>query len=426
MPILFIFTKCMLNKKRAIIWVFLLFIGYITISVTSAYTLTKGETTKVQLIANKFVSIIGTDSLKQKVFLTKIDTYKKKYSHNERILAIIEKLVNAVTFKNTNIQTASVDKKLAFALLSLANKDNISQVDALLSNPSIDGIAVQIGWIGMETADEVFDWTTLDTLVKKVKKEWKGLTLHIFSWVGWALPFPLWLKNAGVETYTLTDFKGRKREEALPWDKTFLSQYSQFLNTLSTHLTSTNWLDIIKRISVSVPVAEMDLVACRENMLAGSYEYDREVYLSAWKMMVDAYVTSFPTVKKLISAPVGLICFPKHDTQFFVDIMDYANTNYANMFIPFAADLTVEGSDRMNPYIEQFSKGGLWYQPIWSSTEDPSNRMKGIYPWSLLKATCKAISDNADYIEIYAVDVSNTDTTIQKGIKAIHDPSLCE
>lgn len=441
MPILFIFIKVMLNIKRVIFWVFVLCIVYASISVTFAYTLTKSENTKVHLIANKLVSIIGTDSIKQKVFLAKMDTFKKKYSHNERMLAIIEKLTSATVWKNTslsysgskgshdastNIQTLHEDKKLAFALLSLANKDNISQVDALLSNSSIDGIAVQIGWTGMETADEVYDWTTLDTLIKKVKQKWKGLTLHVFSWVGWALPFPLWLKNAGVKTYTLTDFQGRKREEALPWDETFLSQYSQFLKSLSAHLSDSDSLDTIKRISVSVPVAEMDLVACRENKLAGTYEYDRATYLSAWKMMIDAYAASFPSVKKLISAPVGVICFPEHDTQFFVDIMDYATVHYGTTFIPFAADLTAEGSDRMKPYIDQFSKGGLWYQPIWSSTEDPSTRMKGTYPWSLLKATCEAISDKADYIEIYAVDVSNTDTTIQKWIKAIHDPTLCE
>ncbi len=317
----------------------------------------------------------------------------------------------------------SQPKRLAFALLSLSNAQNVSQVSTLLDNASIDGVAIQIGWTSMETADEIFNWATLDTALKTAKDRGKGVTLHIFS--GGPFGISPWLKAAGVKAYTLTDFQRRTHEEALPWDQTFLSQYSQFLKSLAAHLSSVNYANTVARVSVGVPVAEMDLIACRNNMLASAYPYDRATYLNSWKTMLDAHASAFPSLKKLVSAPVGLICFPDHDTQFFADLMDYAFKNYGATFVPFAADLTSVGSDRMKSYTSMVASRGLGYQPIWSSTSDPSNRMKSSYPGSLLRATCKAVADGADYVEIYGVDVLNTDAVIQKGIQAVHDTTLC-
>lgn len=317
-------------------------------------------------------------------------------------------------------------KRLAFALLSLSNPTNVSQVSTLLDNPSIDGVAVQIGWTSMETADEVFNWTTLDATLKTAKDRGKGVTLHVFAGAGGSQAFSPWLKAAGVKTYTLTDPMGRTHEEGVPWDQTLLSQYSAFIKSLAVHLASTGYTSTVARMSIAVPVAEMDMIACKNNMLANTYPYDRATYLASWKTMIDAYNTSFPSLKKLVSAPVGLICFPERDTQFFVDVMDYAFKNYGATFSPFAADLTSIGSDRMKSYTDMVPTKGLGYQTIWSSTNDRNNRMIGTYPGTLLSAMCKAVSDNADYVEVYAVDVTNTDATIQKGIQALHDSTLCK
>lgn len=321
----------------------------------------------------------------------------------------------------TSTPTAK-NKVLAFALAS-ASSQSASQIGTLLDNTAIDGVALQVGWPTMETSDGVFNWTTLDASLKAAKDRKKSITIHVFSGAG--LKTAPWLKAAGVQTYTLTDFQGRAHEEALPWDETYLSQYTQFLKSLAAHLSSAGYSDTVARISIAVPVAEMDLIACKNNMLGGTYPYDRAIYLASWKTMIDAYATSFPNNKKLISAPVGLICFPNRDTQFFTDIMNYASGTYGTNFEPFAADLTSEGSDRMKSYTSMVPKLGLGYQTIWSATNDTSHRMKGTFPGNLLQAVCKAKSDGADYIEIYGVDVLNTDSTIQKGIKAVHDSSLC-
>lgn len=330
----------------------------------------------------------------------------------------------SVTPVVTPIKTTTTPKSkvLAFALAS-AGSQNATQIGALLDKTAIDGVALQIGWPTIETSDEVFDWSVLDAALKAAKDRNKYLTIHVFSGAG--LKVAPWMKAAGMQTYTLTDFQGRTHEEIIPWDGTYLSQYTQFLKSLAAHLSGSGYSSTVARLSVAVPVAEMDLIACRNNMLAGTSPYNRAIYLTSWKTMIDAYGSALPSYKKLVSAPVGLICFPDRDTQFFTDVMNYASEKYGTSFAPFAADLTSEGSDRMKSYASIVARQGSGYQTIWSATNDASHRMKGTFPGNLLQAVCKAKTDGADYIEIYGVDVLNTDSTIQKGIKAVHDASLC-
>lgn len=337
-----------------------------------------------------------------------------------------KKEANSAPLPKGNISlNQPVPKKLAFALLSISNPEYASKAQALLENKNIDGVALQVGWASLETDDEIFNWTVLDSVLKIAHDHKKSVTLHIFSGSPAGRPFSGWLKSVGVKTYTLVDFQGRTHEEALPWDQTLLSQYAQFLKSLASHLSNAGYSDTVARISVAVPVSEMDLIACRNNSLANTYPYDRATYLASWEAMIDAHATAFPNIKKFISMPVGLICFPERDYTFFKNIIDYAFKNFGTTFEPFAADLTSVGSDRSLAYQEVISKASVGYQPIWASTSDPSNRMKGTYPNSLLQATCAAVKGGADYVEIYSVDVLNPDATIQKGIEAIHDATLC-
>ena len=305
----------------------------------------------------------------------------------------------------------------AFALTQLTGP-----VATLLENPGIDGVALQIGWDSIETSDDRFEWSSLDAALSVAQERSKGVTLHVFAGGFKVSP---WLVAAGAQTYSWTDPQGRAREEIVPWDEIYLAEFTEFLGALASHLASTGHLATVERISVAVPVAEMDLAACRENVRAQSYSYDRRVYLESWTRMIDAFDASFPATRKFVSAPVGLICFPERDEQFYRDVMTYARARSESGFIPFAADLTAEGSDRMAPYVDLASANGLGFQTIWSATNDPTNRMKGTYPDNLRAAVCKALALGSNYVEIYAADVLNGDPAIQRGVLALHHAELC-
>lgn len=306
----------------------------------------------------------------------------------------------------------------AFALTN-GNDPGIAD---LLAHHGIDGVGLQLGWAPFEPGDGRFDWTGLDAVLSKVKAAGKTASLHFFASSG----APPWLLNSGnAQTYTFQDLGGRTVTEPVPWDPVYLAKYGAFVSALSDHLKSSGELASVFDVSVAAPVSEMNLVGCRNGMLGGSVTYDRASYLAAWETMIDTYESAFPGKARFVSPPVaGLICAPDVDKAFYGDLMAYARSKGDGFWI-FAADLNAEGSQRVSDYPSLVGTFPLGYQMIWSATNDPSNRMKGTYPGNLKQAVCAALKQGASYIEIYAVDVLNTDATIQSAITAIHDPSGC-
>lgn len=312
---------------------------------------------------------------------------------------------------------AGTSQAKAFAL----TQANDPQIPTLLSHPGIDGVALQLGWSQYEQSDGQFSWSGLDTVLAEVGAKGKQATLHFYA----SSKPPAWLEQAGAQMYSYQDLTGKSVTEPVPWDPVFLAEYSAFLSALATHLQKTGELAAVFDVSVSAPVSEMNLVGCRNGMLGTSVTYNRASYLQAWETMIDAYQSSFPNKAKFVSPPVaGLICAPAVDKTFYTDLMSYAKTKGSNFWI-FAADLTSQGSQRVSDYTSLLGTFPLGYQTIWSSTNDPSNRMKGSYPTNLEQAACFALDQGASYLEIYAADVLNTNATIQSAITAIHDPAQC-
>jgi hypothetical protein len=309
--------------------------------------------------------------------------------------------------------------KQVYALAGLTDPN----LALLLDHPEIDGISLQAAWMNMETSNNNFFWADLDSALKLAKDRGKGVTLRPLSAFRSGAPMVEWMKTQGMQTFIATNNLGVTSELALPWDDVFLSQYIEFLNALSLHINQAGYADTLVRIQVSAPVNEMDIPPCRNNIIGNTFPYDRAKYLSSWERTIDAFNAAFPDTTKLISANGGRICRPQIDEEFFRDVMGYASRKY-NGFVPSANDLMTTGSDRMSPYLDLASEG-LAYQMIWFSTKASNNRLGGTYPTNLLQSVCKGIDDGADYIEIYAVDVLNPDSTIQSAIQAVHDSSLC-
>lgn len=327
------------------------------------------------------------------------------------------------TVKPTITPTPSPkDGRQAYVLVKVTDP----KISLLLDNPEIDGISLQAGWMDMEKGNNKFDWKTLDEALKIAKEKKKGVTIRPLSVFRSGDPMLDWLKTQGMQTTVGTNEIGVTSELALPWDEVFLSEYIEFLNALSSHISQSGYADTVENIQLSAPMNEMNIPTCR-NGLIGEVPYDRTKYLSAWKRVIDAFEVAFPNTTKFISATGGNICRPQVDKTFFPDVMNYAIDEYGNDFIPSANDLMTRGSGRMSSYLDlDISKNGLAYQMIWFSTNATNNRLEGAYPNNLLESVCKGIDDGASYIEIYAVDVLNSDSTIKKAIRAIHDDSLCE
>ncbi len=315
---------------------------------------------------------------------------------------------------------ATAAKPSGARLFALVRPDTAT-IAQVVVHSEVDGISLQAGWSELEVEDGVYRWDRLDWALKATSDAHKRVSLALLP-----LPRPpRWLEPAGAKMVDATSPRGVRDRVPVPWDEVYLAKFSEFLPELARHLRAVGLADVVVGIGVAAPVPEMSLFPCRDGSLAPGIVYDRAAYLAAWKRMVDVYQSVFPKLRKLVSAPVGVICFPERDETFYREVIGDALERHGHTFWVFAADLNSRGSQRMSPYADLFRRTSLAYQTIWSATDDPDNRMEGHYPGNLKQAVCKALADGARHIELYAVDVLNPNAKIQAAVKAVHKPRSC-
>ncbi len=314
-------------------------------------------------------------------------------------------------------RAAAPPRAQLFALV----RPDLATIPNVLARSAVDGISLQVGWSELEIEDGVHRWHRIDQALKAAAAAHKRVSLALLP-----LPrAPQWLERAGAKMYDASTQRGVSGRVPVPWDEVYLAKFSEFLPVLAQHLRDAGLADVVVGIGVAAPVPEMSLFPCRKGSLVPGIAYDRAAYLAAWKRMVDLYQSVFPRIRKLVSAPVGVICFPDRDEAFYREVIGYALTRHGRSFWLFAADLNSQGSQRLSPYTDLFRRASLAYQTIWSATDDPQNRMEGRYPGNLKQAVCKALADGARHIELYAVDVLNPNAKIQAAVKAVHKPHDC-
>lgn len=289
-------------------------------------------------------------------------------------------------------------------------------LDSGVTSSQVDGLAIRSGWSRLEPSEGIYDWSSLDLALAQVAAANKRATVHILGSTNPQVT-PSWLMAAGVKFYS--NIKGM---DPVPWDAVFLQKWSNFLPKLAEHLRTSGQLAVIANMTIAVPVPEMNLISCRNGMLDGvSIPYDRARYLAAWKQMVDLYQAAFPEVNRLISAPQNGICFADNDTQFYHELLSYALGKDGTRHAIFAADLSAQGSARVQPYLDLAPQAAIYFQPVAAYTNDPNHWVKG----SLLQLYCAGLKMGARYFEVYATDLNSTDPAVQQGISAIRQPALC-
>jgi len=298
--------------------------------------------------------------------------------------------------------------------------DSTAVLDGLAGHAAVDGLAFRTSWKTLEPLDGVHDWTTLDAALDTVRSRGKQLTLHVgVSAIG----IPSWLGALGVTTYTYKTPMGATVTEPIPWEATFLSRYTQFLAALAAHIQGRGDAGLLYAVSDGAPVAEMSIVGCQNAMLSGGIAYSRANYLSAWKTTVDAHAAAFPATRLFISAPVSVICMPDNDGKaFYTEVMNHGLARTVNATV-FAADLNAAGSARLRQVDASISsRAAIVFQMIWSSVNDPQNRMQG----TLNDAVCNGIARGARYFEIYKADFSSADAAIQSAIQRARAGQPCQ
>lgn len=311
------------------------------------------------------------------------------------------RILAAVAICLTSALPAAADVPRFFALLNPGQ-----DARGLAGEEGISGLAWRGAWRFIESRDDAFDWSSLDQTLKEARSEGKPVAIHVGVSKG---ALPTWLVGK-VETYELKiRSSSRSTLEVVPWDRVFLEEYGEMIDSLGQHLEAGGWREDVEMVSVGGPVSEMSLLGCmfsrdgsiRTNGKLGDIPYQRDAYLSAWKYAVAMHAAALGDIPMAISAPRETICWPDKDgAAFFDDVMSWAMGMNDDVRL-FAADLTAIGSDRFDVGHRALRTGeGVAFQTIWSVNEDPRGRMKG----SFGSTVCAAVARGADYMEVYQAD----------------------
>lgn len=306
------------------------------------------------------------------------------------------------------VQTPAAAAGKVFALMDPGESSSSMQTYAAMAG--VDGLAYRSLWSSVEPQAGVYNWTNLDAALDAASAKNKKITLHVGMT---AQAAPAWLASLGVGYFSANSPIGPV-SGPIPWDSTYLQRVKSLVAAMASHIDSRGSTGLVEAVSDGAPTAEMSLAGCQNNML-GNTPYSRNSYLNAWQTTVSAYAQSFPKTRLLISAPVQVICGNDNDGQaFYLDVMNYALNHAASVGV-FAADLNASGtgSQRMSQVDTSIKdQAGIFFQTIWSYTNDAGNRMQG----SLDAAVCKGWSLNGRYFEVYKADLNNAASDVQAAI----------
>jgi len=326
----------------------------------------------------------------------------------------------------------------SFALLD-ASDDTASEINPYLNMNSVDGVAVRTSWATLQpTSPSSYTWTSIDNAFAAAKAANKKVTLHILSSVYSSPPSWLYLNGGVSYTYTKPTTPPVTVTDPHPWNATNLSFWNTFLNALSSHLNSQNYISTLEFISVGYPVPEMSLIGCINGDLNGANSgygpgsYDRMAYLDSWKKSVSATITNFPYTKILLPTPGRSIC--RNETSgdnglFYSELLTYAKSLPSGGIYHYATDLNASGtgSVRMDQIAtvttNVVSQASIGFQYTWSYSQDDGIKMLGTLNTSTCTNGIKKWS--ATYFEVYKNDLDSVSSTIQTTLENIHNPWDC-
>jgi len=277
-----------------------------------------------------------------------------------------------------------------------------------LQQPYIRGLALQLGWRHVEPREGEFDWSHFDRAFDAARAAGKLMTIHLLP----GRP-PEWVSRSGVQTYSRQLLNpsdpryGRTSiEEPLGWDPVFLEKWANLVRQLGTRYSRD---PILFGVGVTAPYPEMvvkgSLPPGSETSRKLRQLYRRDVYLRAWRNMLDVYQEAFPGKAKFVSPGVVF-----EDAYFADEVMSYAFSRYGDKLWAFNAGLMATFPTR-NPQrahiyslLSEYAKrANLGFQMVWSKSGDRAGQLRG----SLLDSLMNGIHYGARYIEVYQADVRN-------------------
>jgi uncharacterized protein (TIGR03437 family) len=196
------------------------------------------------------------------------------------------------------------------------SKPTAAAVTAALNIPGDDGVALVIGWDGLEPSPGQYEWALLDQWMTLATSRGKKIDLIIPA----GASEPAWLFQAAPTgagatplNFTITPHGGATSEcqsetIARPWDPAFLSRWDALLAAVSAHLKSSGSyaaVTLLRLTGINRTTEELRLpaetaqstgLACVTDALTTWQQagYRPSLLLQAWDQITNSFQKSFP------------------------------------------------------------------------------------------------------------------------------------
>jgi hypothetical protein len=299
----------------------------------------------------------------------------------------------------------------------------VIQLDSsMLTDKNVNSFLIPLAWSVVETADGIFDWTTLDSLIAQAAGVNKTVVLDIMP--GW--DSPSWLYAAGARSFNfLWDQKNwgpglcTIATIPVPWDTIYMQKWSALINALGARYSTNKTVIGVKLTGISSESAETNLPHSVNKKISDGttnctgYDYvinwqaagyNRTLIESTWLAFAQAYEQAFPTAALIsVMQPEG---FPPID-------------QLGNIFSSRTGGDPIATSDILATGVADFpgqfgiqnsALASTWIWPLEESYA--SQAITGYQTLSALGATLPAAmilatAGGADYLELYEADLLN-------------------
>ncbi len=166
--------------------------------------------------------------------------------------------------------------------------------DAVLANPSVDGVGIRQDWKDLEPAEGVYNWDFLDSEVARATAAGKMVLLRINT----QFAKPEWVTNAVAQAggaFFTFDKDGVPTTIPVFWDPTFLAKKKAMIAALGAHFTNNPAIKIVwtsfanaNSEDWSVPHTDTDIAAWQ------AVGYTSEKLLDAGRQVIEASMNAFP------------------------------------------------------------------------------------------------------------------------------------
>jgi hypothetical protein len=241
----------------------------------------------------------------------------------------------------------------------------------LLANPDIDGSSQAYKWNTLEPSKGAFDWSRLDSDLKRAQTAAKRISLGIDT----GALAPAWAKPQAL-SFIISPHQGKfalgqKVVIPIPWDPTYEANVRDLADAVAAHLHSTGLYGVVAQVKLTgiteeteetrmpaegpIPVSSLDGSSVANTFTTDatavwhSHGYTRTLVENAWKTMAGYWAAAFPD--KTLALPTIMsagfpnidangVVLPGKDTTTSRDLVDYGARTWGKRFMSMHTSLS--------------------------------------------------------------------------------------